>query len=125
MTSDRPLTALTLASLLCTTPTSAAEPLRHDVFARPTLAALVVTASESPVSSTTVAWSPRLTAVMVAGSSSLATIDGRILRIGEQTDGYRLVSVRESEAILVKDGQRFVLTMVAPAPTSTKNRGEE
>ena len=125
MISDRLRPALTFATLLLSAPTGAAEQLRHDVFARPTLAALTVTTPEGPPSSPPVAWNPRLTAVMVAGSSSLATIDGRILKVGEQADGYRLVSVRESEATLVKDGQHFVLAMPAPAPISIKSRGGE
>jgi hypothetical protein len=123
MTSDRPLPALTLTLILCA-PVCAMEPLRHDVFARPTLAALAVQSPDaSPSANAPGNWNPRLTAVMVAGKASLATIDGRILAIGESTEGYRLVSVRDSEAILVKADQRIVLTMAAPAPTAIKSRG--
>jgi len=80
---------------------------------------------DSPASSPPTEWNPRLTAVMVAGRSSLATIDGRILKVGEQVDGVRLVSVRDSEVVVVRDGQRHVLTMAAPGPVSIKNRGEQ
>jgi hypothetical protein len=62
---------------------------------------------------------------MVAGTSSLATIDGRIMKVGEQADGLLLISVRESEAVVAKDGQRYVLTMAAPGPVSIKNRSDQ
>jgi hypothetical protein len=124
MASDRPLASLFLAGILVSMPAGAADPLQHDVFARPTLSALAAAPAESSPSSPPAAWNPRLTAVMVAGRSSLATIDGRILKLGEQADGVRLLSVRESEVIVAKDGQRYVLTMAAPGPISTKSRGE-
>jgi hypothetical protein len=125
MTFSRQLIAPMFAALLAA-PLGAAEPLRHDVFARPTLAALAVTSPESSPSQDTASnWNPRLTAVMLAGRASLATVDGKVLSIGESTEGYRLISVHDSEAILAKDGQRIVLTMAAPAPTSIKTRGTQ
>lgn len=125
MASDRPLASLLLAGILVSMPAGAADPLQHDVFARPTLSALAAAPADSTPSSPPVEWNPRLTAVMVAGRSSLATIDGRILKLGEQADGVRLLSVRDSEVVVTKDGQRYVLTMAAPGPVSTKNRGEQ
>jgi hypothetical protein len=125
MASDRPRASLFLAGILLSMPAVAADPLRHDVFARPTLSALAAAPPDSPASIPPAEWNPRLTAVMVAGRSSLATIDGRILKLGEQVDGLRLLSVRESEIVVEKDGQRHVLTMAAPGPVATKNRGEQ
>ena len=124
MNSDQPLRVLLLSSLLMAESAAAAQPLRHDIFARPTLTALTVTAQEIPAGTPTEMWTPKLTAVMVAGSNSLATIDGRILKVGEFADGFRLVAVRENTAVLTKDGQRHVLTMSAHAPVSIKARSE-
>jgi hypothetical protein len=125
MISEWPMPTLILAGLLLSAPTGAVEPLRHDVFARPTLSALAVAAQDTPASSPPMTWNPRLTAVMVAGRSSLATIDGRIVKVGEHADGYQLVSVKEGEAVVMKEGQRLVLTMTPPAPTAIKNRSAE
>ncbi|MBK6672799.1 MAG: hypothetical protein IPM70_01590 [Proteobacteria bacterium] len=125
MASDWPHASLFLAGTLLSIPAGAAEPLRHDVFARPTLSALTAAPPDSPASSPPTEWNPRLTAVMVAGRSSLATIDGRILKLGELVDGLRLLSVRDSEVVVEKDGQPYVLTMAAPSPVPSKNRGEQ
>jgi hypothetical protein len=128
MISDHPVPSLILASLILSTPTGAAEPLRHDVFARPTLSALsalTVAAQDSPASNPTTIWNPQLTAIMVAGRKSLATIDGRIVKVGEHADGYQLISVQDSEAVVIKDGQRFTLKMAAPAAILVKSRSGE
>jgi hypothetical protein len=126
MTSDNLHLTWILAILVLPLPSRAAEPLRHNLFARPTLAALAAApADAAPVNVPTAAWNPRLTAVMVAGPASLANIDGTLLRIGEEVDGYRLLSVAEGEAVLYKNGQRYVLTMAPPGPSVVKNRGGE
>ncbi len=111
-----------------------AQPLRNDPFARPQLAAL---ASKNPAthsSATTrpdaanpearpeVPWSPRLKAVLVAGDGSLVNLDGTIVRLGEEVDGYRLVQVQDSEAIFKKAKQRIVLKMGSSAARQSTER---
>jgi hypothetical protein len=46
---------------------------------------------------------------MVAGKNSLITIDGMIMKLGEVKDGYRLVQVKDHEAVFKKDKKRVVL----------------
>lgn len=108
------------------TPCLHAGELRHDPFSRPLLvtpsasvnAALTSEAAPEPP------WSPRLTAVLVAGKNSIANVDGTILRIGESLDGYRLVKVRENEAIFYKAKKRVVLRMDTPTLKAKKERGQ-
>jgi hypothetical protein len=129
MISDRSPSVLILAGLFLSARAAAEEPLRHDVFARPTLTTLTAAAQEASASSPAVSppatWNPRLTAVMVAGKGSLATIDGRILKVGESADGFQLIRVADSEAVVVREGQRYTLTMSAPGPIAIKSRGGE
>lgn len=94
----------------------AAGPLLHDPFARPLLA---VPGPNNPVTAKTgaeaeVPWNPKLTAVMVAGKNSLVNLDGTIIGIGEEKDGYRLVQVRDREAVFNKGKKRIVLKMETP-----------
>ncbi len=52
---------------------------------------------------------PRLTGTLVAGPQSLANLGGWILGLGEEAHGYRLVEVREGEAVFERDGRPLVL----------------
>lgn len=91
------------------------DALKHDPFTRPLITAakpenVAGTAStaniveESP-------WNPTLTAVMVAGKNSLITLDGVIMKLDEEIEGYRLVQVKDHEAVFKKGKKRIVLTM--------------
>ncbi len=51
----------------------------------------------------------RLRATLLAGERSSVILDGAILMIGEEYSGYRLVSVREGEAVLWKNGESIRL----------------
>jgi hypothetical protein len=48
----------------------------------------------------------RLRGTVQAGSQSLANIDGVILGIGQEIDGYTLISVEERHVILERNGAR-------------------
>lgn len=88
----------------------APAPLRFDPFVRPDperLAQGSVGAARPGQ-----AWSPVLRATLVAGDDSLANLGGTILKLGEETHGYRLVEVRDREAVFEKGGSRLVLTLV-------------
>lgn len=92
-----------------------AHGLRHDPFAWPAAARApapappAATASAAPVSEAL--WRPRLRAVIVAAGRSMALVDGSVVAIGEQLDGYRLIRVEERSATFVKNGLRVELKM--------------
>ena len=108
--------AIVLAQL-CAPAYAQAQSLRHDVFARPALSSMQPLRIEPDPGSQPEAlkpvWNPVLRAVIAAGRESLANVDGAIVRIGGKIDGYRLVEVRERDAIFVKDKQRYTLTLGA------------
>ncbi|MEE9279942.1 MAG: hypothetical protein V3V67_07180 [Myxococcota bacterium] len=59
-------------------------------------------------------WSPWLKATLVAGERSMVNLGGVLLRLGEETHGYRLVEVREWAAVFMKDAETVVLDVVPP-----------
>jgi hypothetical protein len=103
-----------------------ADALKHDPFARP--AFLKATPPPGHRDSAGVgrqalpepAWKPELAAIMLAGPRSVVSIDGTIVRIGEEINGHRLVEVHEQSAVFVKNKKRVTLSLrdlqLAPAP---------
>lgn len=89
--------------------------LQHDLFARPVLGDAQPSRPEPGRAAKSAdhapAWNPALKAVAVAGRDSLVNVDGAIVRIGGEIDGFRLVEVREREAVFVKDKKRYTLTL--------------
>lgn len=53
----------------------------------------------------------KLRGIMIAGSRSQANIGGEILSIGEEIDGYKLVSVQRQYVVLVKNGVKKILAV--------------
>jgi hypothetical protein len=53
----------------------------------------------------------KLRATLVAGKSSMANVNGVLLKLGETIKGYRLLLVREREAVLEKKGKKVVIIM--------------
>lgn len=103
--------------------------LKHDPFARPLL---IETKPESVAGAATAAsveedipWQPTLSAVLVAGQQSLATVDGVILKLGDEKDGYRLVQVKNFQAIFKKGKKRVVLTIEIGTPRSMLKQNTE
>jgi hypothetical protein len=93
-----------------------ADGLKHDPFARPVLAPLPASAASMPGNSAKApvpdpVWKPELRAVMVAGPKSIVNIDGALVRIGEQINGYRLVEVHEETAVFVNDKKKVTLSL--------------
>jgi len=83
--------------------------LRHNPFARPgTAASLPATPS-----GTDTAWRPPLRAVVVAGGHSAVLVDGQVLELGDELDGYRLIQVLPDKAIFKKKGRRVELSVGA------------
>jgi len=57
------------------------------------------------------AWRPELRAVLVAGDRSMADVGGIIVKLGGKVDGFRLLEVRDREAVFVKNGTRLTLSI--------------
>lgn len=112
-------------SAMFLTPAKADElSLRHDPFARPALGALSVGDAKSAVAEAPPPpWRPQLTAVMIAGKDSLATVDGAIVRLSEQISGHRLVQVRDRQAVFQTGSQRTVLEIQPTSPHRGKDQG--
>ena len=50
-----------------------------------------------------------LKATLIAGRRALANLSGEILEPGDEFRGYRLLRVREGEAVLIREGQTTTL----------------
>ena len=77
------------------------EILRINPFVRPDN--VTVTANTAVVADSE---SMELRGVMLAGEHSLANIGGKIVGIGQDINGYRLITVNERTVVLDRDGTR-------------------
>jgi hypothetical protein len=116
------LTAICLCSRV-----SAGVLLKHDPFARPLLSASLPnnSATANAQAEVETPWNPQLIAVMVSGKSSLVNLDGVILKIGEEKDGYRFVQAKDHEVVFKKGNKRIVLNMEMSTLRKNKERGGE
>ena len=102
--------ALLLLPLLAVEIRADEEPvLRFDPFAMPDLAWLAEARPGHDHGDDS--WAPVLRATLVSrdGQGSLANLGGVVLRVGEETEGYRLLAVREWEADFERAGERLTL----------------
>ncbi len=53
----------------------------------------------------------RLNAVVVSGNTAAAVINDQYLCVGQELDGYRLVKVSKSSAVLVSNGEQVTLLL--------------
>ena len=105
----RLVTALALLLAGATTCALAADAMpRHDPFARPKLAA---EAPALPPPTPAAEWRPHLSAIVAAGARSMVQLDSTVVELGEEIDGFRLVSVTEKKAIFAKGRRRVELTI--------------
>lgn len=91
---------------------SQANRVQHDPFQR--LAIPQASVAEPEVSKSSAqqqAWAPKLTATLRAGRNSMANVNGKIIKLGETINGYRLIEVTERSAVFVKNKQRTHLTI--------------
>ncbi len=58
------------------------------------------------------AWSPQLRATLVSDKRSLVNLGGTILELGEEAHGYRLLEVREDEAVFERSDSEIVLKLI-------------
>jgi hypothetical protein len=56
-------------------------------------------------------WKPKLSMTLRAGKQSSANIGGKIVKIGENIDGYKLIEVKERSVTLVKKSQLVRLNL--------------
>jgi hypothetical protein len=88
--------------------------LQHDPFVRPAVG-LVPGNAASAATAGRVKAAPEgkpklnLQAVLVAGSHSIANVDGVMVRVGETINGYRLLEVEHRSAVFEKNGVKFTL----------------
>ena len=92
----------------------AVEPaeLRHNPFSRPPSSAIPA-GDDAPERGERSAQTPDLRATLVGGNSKLADVGGRILRPGDEINGYRLQQVFEDRAVFEIRG-RLITVMVKP-----------
>lgn len=88
-----------------------ANRVRHDPFQRPVIPQTSVAESKVSKPSAQQAWTPKLTATLRAGRNSMANVNGKIIKLSETIDGYRLIEVDERSAVFVKNKQRTHLTI--------------
>ena len=56
-------------------------------------------------------WKPVLLATIVAGDKSVANVAGKLVRVGQKIDGYKLLSVKRKSATFERSGHRYVLKL--------------
>ncbi|MEM7280583.1 MAG: hypothetical protein AAF438_02965 [Pseudomonadota bacterium] len=89
-----------------------ATELRHNPFEKPP--STVETPSPGMNSQATVRTSLSLGGVVLAGSSSVATVNGQIYRLGKTINGMRLEAVDEDGATFIRNGVRIRLELEEP-----------
>lgn len=86
----------------------AAPELRHNPFSRPP-SERTISARDIGLGSSVVPSAIALQATMVAGSNKLANVGGRILRPGDEIQGYSLQQVFEDRAVFSREGKQLTV----------------
>jgi hypothetical protein len=84
--------------------------LLHNPFTRPELPSLP-SAHSSGVDEGRRGESLELRATLIAPEHVMANVNGVILTVGDEVEGFRLVEVGERRAILERDGTRVVVSL--------------
>ncbi len=92
-----------------------AQVLHWNPFNKPTPVAVKAVSPQPPVEQTP-PWEPELRATLVGGARPSANIDGWLILLGDEVEGFKLVEIRERRAVLEKDGVRRILTMDSKQP---------
>jgi hypothetical protein len=104
---------LAMVSLMCITAVSyaggSAHNLKTNPFVRPVDSPKQREAEESTEQLSLVPLVLRGT--VVAGQQSLANISGVVVSLGEEINGFKLVSIKQREAILLRNNDRRVLSV--------------
>jgi len=104
--------ALAWSLACCSGFLSAAPDLKLDPFARPNLVENQAGSGfdQSPETKGVV-FEPGLRGTMRSPRGSMANIDGEIIRIGEDFQGFRLLRVTDRSAVFEKFGKEYAVTM--------------
>ena len=84
--------------------------LDHNPFARPP-SQEIRTPGPAVSSDAGSRWSLPLLATLVGPSQRYADVGGRILKPGDELEGYLLIDVQEDRARFAKDGREFTVTV--------------
>ncbi len=103
--------ALFLMLVLMSWMTVQGSELKHNPFQRP---ALVNQNQIDEGAQGSTSAELKLGGVVLAGSNSLATVNGRIYRMGKTIDGMKLEKVDEDGATFIRNGARLRLELEEP-----------
>ncbi len=92
-----------------------ARVLHWNPFEKPAPAAAQAVSPQQPVQKAA-PWEPALRATLVGGARPRANVDGRLMVLGDEVEGYKLVGVQERRAVFEKEGVRRILTMDSKHP---------
>ncbi|MBL0563666.1 SctD/MshK family protein [Aeromonas hydrophila] len=56
---------------------------------------------------------PKLQSVVLGNGPTLAVLNGKVYRVGQQVDGYTLVAITADTVVLEKAGKRHAVTVFA------------
>ncbi|MGD2062847.1 MAG: hypothetical protein PVF51_04615 [Nitrospirota bacterium] len=84
--------------------------LSHNPFSRPELS-LLPSGRGSGADEGRPGETLELRATLVAPEHAMADVNGLILTIGDEVEGFRLVDVGERRAVLERDGERVVVSL--------------
>jgi hypothetical protein len=122
MATRRSSQLLLAATLFCAEVLASAyaASLQHDIFERPPLETLKPSKSElvKPVKPPLPEWKPELRATITGGGAAMVNVDGRIVQIGQDIEGYRLIEVGDRTATFVRDNVRHTLHLNEIKPAS-------
>jgi hypothetical protein len=83
----------------------------HDPFQKPAIPQANIAEPEASKASTQNTWVPLLKATLRAGRNSMANVNGKIIKLGETFNGYKLITVEGRSAVFIKNKQRIKLTI--------------
>jgi len=86
------------------------ETVFHDPFKKPEFTRAPVKRSLSKNLDQT-DWTPQLIMTLRAGKNSMANIGGKIIKLGEKIEDYKLIKVSERAVVLLKQGKTMHLTL--------------
>lgn len=101
-------TLLSLTLVLAAQADSGITSLQHNPFTRPAIGS---EATAQSVRTPILTRPEYLRATLVAGKHSLANVDGTLVAIGENIDGYRLIEVSDGSATFATEGETFTVTV--------------
>ena len=82
----------------------------HDPFAKPELTKLTEPTTDLGMPETALS-EHQLSSTLRAGKNSMIIVDGRVIRLGEKFNGYKLIAVHERAAIFLKNQKQSRLTL--------------